>query len=224
MRSLTLHRALQYEALERVNWCGNILDIGGGAAARYRNIIERSMRVTSYESINVDPKIEPTYVADLSKPFDIPVRAYDIVVSINTFEHLRKPEEIIKRIPSLLVPGGRIVVVIPFLIRVHPSPHDYVRLTSEWWIETLAETGFTDIVVEPLVWDPFSSSAAVCAGVGPLKLVRRLLSPICGLLYASVKGFRGMRYPVNIGEKVGDYALGYLVEARHASGCTDVKL
>jgi len=123
----------------------------------------------------------------------------------------------------MLVPGGRIVVLIPFLIRVHPSPFDYVRLTSSWWSETLAEIGFTDIVIEPLVWDPFSSAAAVCEGVGPLKLLRRLSSAAYGLLYSTVKGLHGERYPVDIGEKIGEFALAYLVEARHPTGCTDLK-
>lgn len=107
----------------------------------------------------------------------------------------------------MLVPGGRLLVVVPFLIRVHASPHDYVRMTASWWTETLAEMGFDNIVVEPLVWDPIASASAVAAEVGPLRLVRRLLAPLYGLLYAVLKSEDGERYPVSIGEKVGEFAL-----------------
>jgi len=220
-RALSVHRAIEYEALERVEWRGDVLDIGGGDRAHYKPIICGSPAVAGYESINLDAGMEPTYVVDFSKAFEMPARTYDMVVSLNTLEHLRRPEEIIKRVPELLAPDGRLLVVVPFLIRVHASPYDYVRLTASWWTETLAEHGFDDIVVEPLVWDPVSSAAAVAADVGPFRLLRRLLSPLYGLLYAAVKGADGERYPPEIGEKVGEFALAYLVEARRGSQSVD---
>ncbi len=210
-RALSVFRAFEYEALERVDWRGDVLDIGGGACAHYKPIIDRNELVTGYESINMDAGMKPTYLADFSKPFEWPARTYDMVVSMNTLEHLRRPEEVVRRVHSVLAPGGRMLVVVPFLIRVHASPHDYVRLTASWWTETLAECGFDDIVVEPLVWDPIASGAAVASEVGPLRLLRRLLSPLYGLLYAALKGADGERYTATVGDKVAEFALAYLV-------------
>ena len=213
-RALSVHRALQYEALERVKWGGDILDIGGGERAHYKSIIEQQPGVSSYQSINMDPLMEPTYLKDFSEPFEIPEQTYDMVISLNTLEHVRRPDQLIRRMSEVLGPDGRLLIVVPFLIRVHASPHDYVRLTASWWMETLAEVGYNDIVVEPLVWDPITSAAAVAEEVGPFRMVRRLLSPFYGLLYATIKGGRGERYPSEIGEKIGEFALSYLVEAR----------
>jgi glycosyltransferase involved in cell wall biosynthesis len=213
-RSLSVHRALQYEMLERVDLHGYILDIGGGTRAHYKSIIDRSESVTGYDSINLDSRMEPTYTADFSKPFELPQRTYDMVISMNTFEHLRRPEEVLRRLPAVLMPGGRLLIVVPFLIRVHASPYDYVRLTASWWTETLAECGFDNIVVEPLVWDPISSAAAIVAEVGPLRLMRRLLAPLYGLIFSAISAKDGERYEAKVGEKIAEFALGYQVEAR----------
>ncbi len=213
-RSISVHRALQYEMLEKVDFHGYLLDIGGGKRAHYKPIIDRSESVTGYDSINLDNKMEPTYITDFSKPFELPQRTYDMVISLNTFEHLRRPEDILRRLPTVLVPGGRLLIVVPFLIRVHASPYDYVRLTASWWTETLAECGFDNIVIEPLVWDPISSAAAIVSEVGPLRLIRRLLAPLYGLIFSAISAKDGERYEGRIGEKIAEFALGYKVEAR----------
>lgn len=97
---------------------------------------------------------------------------------------------------------------------MHASPHDYMRMTPSWWIDTLVDLGFKDVTVEPLVWDPINSATAVALEVGPFRLLRRLLSPIGGLIYAYLKTNGGERYPAHVGNKVGEFALSYLVQAR----------
>lgn len=89
MRNISVHRALQYEALERVNWGGDVLDVGGGARAHYKDIIQRNVNVGDYQSINFDPNMQPTYIEDFSGDFKLPTRKYDMVISLNTMEHLR---------------------------------------------------------------------------------------------------------------------------------------
>ncbi len=212
-RNLSVHRALQYEALSKVSFGGAILDIGGGDLAHYKSLILNEPHVTSYASINISAEMHPTYQADLNDVSKLPLIKSDMVVSLNTLEHLRKPEYVLKYAFDVLNSKGKLVIIIPFLIRVHASPHDYVRLTATWWTETLMEIGFSRIIVEPLVWDPIASGAAVCGEVGPFRLARRLLWPLYGLLYSLIKGSHGDRYPEVIGAKVNEFALGYLIEA-----------
>ncbi|MFW8744863.1 class I SAM-dependent methyltransferase [Mesorhizobium japonicum] len=209
-----MHRALQYEALSNVSFGGSILDIGGGDLAHYMSLILSQPNVTSYASINISAEMLPTYQVDLTDVSKLPLIKSDMVVSLNTLEHLRRPECVLKYAYDVLNPNGKLVIIIPFLIRVHASPHDYVRLTATWWTETLMEIGFSEIIVEPLVWDPIASGAAVCGEVGPFRLVRRMLWPLYGLLYSFIKGSNEDRYPAVIGGKVSEFALGYLVEAR----------
>lgn len=213
-RKLSVHRALQYEALSKISFEGAILDIGGGDLAHYKPLVLNHPNVTSYASINISADIFPTYQADLSDASKLPLIKSDMVVSLNTLEHLRRPEDVLKYAYDVLNPNGKLVIIIPFLIRVHASPHDYVRLTATWWTETLMEIGFSEIIIEPLVWDPIASGAAVCGEVGPFRLTRRLLWPLYGLLYSFIKGSSGDRYPEVVGSKVNEFALGYLVEAR----------
>lgn len=214
MRNLSVHRALQYESLAKICWSGTVFDIGGGDLAHYRSLIVDQPNVKSYCSININAQMLPTFEGDLSDASKLPAVKSDMVVSLNTLEHLRCPEDVLKYAYGCLNLAGRLVVIVPFLIRVHASPYDYVRLTATWWVETLSEIGFAEIVVEPLVWDPISTGAAVSGEVGPFRLARRLLWPLYGLLYSFIKGKNGDRYPEAVGNKVSEFALGYLIEAK----------
>ena len=47
----------------------------------------------------------------------------------------------------MLRPGGVMEVVMPFVWKRHGYPHDYVRLTPQFFERIGRETGFADVVV-----------------------------------------------------------------------------
>jgi SAM-dependent methyltransferase len=51
-------------------------------------------------------------VGDLEKQ-PLPLGSFDLVVSSNTLEHLRRPDSFLQRLASSLAPGGRVVVALP---------------------------------------------------------------------------------------------------------------
>lgn len=146
-------RSLEYEQLHGLRLSGRTLDVGGGQHNSYYQLFKVDGVI---ESINISPKIGPTYIGDLNFPLPIATNSYDNVISLNTFEHIRNDTQAIAEAIRVLKPGGHFHFVIPFLYRVHGSPFDYHRHTAAWWIEYLIDCGLSpeNIFVEPLVWSP----------------------------------------------------------------------
>lgn len=69
-------------------------------------------------------------------------RQFDVIIAEHVFEHLRHPYAAAKNVLEMLKPGGRFLVVTPFLIRVHGSPHDYTRWTPDGLVGFLEDCGF----------------------------------------------------------------------------------
>lgn len=67
---------------------------------------------------------------------------FDIIIAEHVFEHLLRPYRAGKNVHEMLETGGYFLVVTPFLIRVHPNPHDCTRWTETGLQQLLIECGF----------------------------------------------------------------------------------
>ena len=72
--------------------------------------------------------------------------SFDAVVAIEIFENLRNPTLAASEVFRVLRPGGRALISIPFLFRVHGDPHDFQRFTASG-LETLFQK-FSSVSVE----------------------------------------------------------------------------
>ena len=67
---------------------------------------------------------------------------FDLVIAEQVLEHVLWPLRAVRHMGSMLRPGGTLLVTTPFLLRVHPSPHDCSRWTELGLKYLLAEAGF----------------------------------------------------------------------------------
>lgn len=67
---------------------------------------------------------------------------FDLIIADQVFEHLLWPYRAARNVFTMLRPGGHFLVATPFLIRIHPSPHDCSRWTETGLRYLLAECGF----------------------------------------------------------------------------------
>lgn len=209
---LSIYRMLEYEALSQLDYSGRVLDFGGGNKAHYVNDFKSWLQDGSYESINIAEEMEPTYLVARGGAFPIDADTFDMVLSVNTLEHVYEMDIALREIVRVLKPGGRIVFAVPFLFRVHGSPDDYNRPTPSWWFETLTRLGITELQITPLVWDIMTTGLSLTESSGPFRRLRRILVPLYGLLYAKIKApGPGERYPGPIGEALANGALGYII-------------
>lgn len=167
---LTLLRALEYDALKGLTLTGKTLDIGGGINNSYCSLLKINGEMMS---INIDPRMRPSVLADLNRPLPFLNSSFDNVISFNTFEHIKRDDAAVAEALRVLRPGGQFHFIVPFLYQVHGSPSDYHRHTYHWWIERITALGIdpAQLRIEPLVWDRLSSAYSF---VGHGKLGRGL--------------------------------------------------
>jgi len=67
---------------------------------------------------------------------------FDLIIADQLFEHLRWPYRAGRNVRAMLKPGGVFLITVPFLVRVHASPIDCTRWTSEGLYYFLQECGF----------------------------------------------------------------------------------
>jgi SAM-dependent methyltransferase len=71
-----------------------------------------------------------------------PPGRYDLIIAEHVFEHLLYPYRAARHVHGALRPGGWFLMTTPFLVGLHPCPHDCTRWTEEGARHFLAECGF----------------------------------------------------------------------------------
>lgn len=212
--NLSILRALEYEILEKIDIRGRVLDFGGGDKASYAQLLGAWKQNGSYESVNIDPNMQPTW--RIEPGGDLPVRPdnYDYVVTFNTLEHVYDVRLVLRQFYEALKSGGRLIIVVPFLFRVHGHPDDYFRGTPHWWQLTLTEIGFEDIGITPHLWGPISTGMSCSDLPGPFKKMRFHAALLLDILYAKIRFPRNyVKYEGELGRSICNSALGYLIQA-----------
>ena len=135
---------------------GNILDIGGGGGrgSHYRFLpIEKSTRV---QTVDVVARPDTNFVLDITKErVPLPDGSQNHNFLFNILEHLANPETAAREAHRLLKEGGTLLGTVPFLVNVHPDPHDFTRFTSEALEALFTRTGFTIEEIAPIGRGPF---------------------------------------------------------------------
>src|SRR5258708_2373165 len=88
----------------------------------------------------------PSYTSVEFPAFDIckdvlPGR-FDLVIAEHVFEHVRSPLRAAMNVREMLKPNGRLLVVTPFLYKVHPNPLDTGRWTEAGLRYLLEDAGY----------------------------------------------------------------------------------
>jgi len=115
-----------------------------GSRARCGVIRNDIFEGKDYVGVDVLPGENVTLLADahhLSRHFE--PESVDAVFSLNTFEHLAMPFQVILEINKILRPGGLIYLDAPQTIGLHEMPWDFFRFSDRAWESMLnAHTGF----------------------------------------------------------------------------------
>jgi SAM-dependent methyltransferase len=124
-----------------------LLDVGAGHG-------DFAEIFTGRQSVLLDvfPYPEIDIVCDLTQTVPFRAGSFDAVVLMNVLEHVYNSRALFSSVKALLKPGGVFVVAIPFLLKVHQAPYDFVRYThfslerlgQECGLELLSLEGYYD--------------------------------------------------------------------------------
>jgi SAM-dependent methyltransferase len=144
---MTPWRKEVYKALGKTELRGTVLDLGGSRKSGYHELLKG---VEKFDVVNLDEKTEPDYRFDLEQPFPLAAGAYDGVLALNILEHIYNYRSFVSECHRVVKRDGTLVIAIPFMVQVHPSPHDYFRYTEEALQKMLAEAGFRNVSIRPV--------------------------------------------------------------------------
>jgi len=87
-------------------------------------------------------------VTDLNKPLPFQDNVFDVIVMSNLIEHMPEPLALFKESKRILKQGGKIIITVPFYIKIHQAPYDFLRYT-EFMLERLLnnEELFTNVEI-----------------------------------------------------------------------------
>ena len=211
-KNLSCLRALEYERLGQLRLVGPLPAVGGGRNSLYRDLLPAD---AVYESINIDPAIEPTYLIGPGGAFPVADDSFPTCLCFNTLEHIYDARFVIDEIHRVLAPGGVAHITVPFIFRIHGHPDDYFRATPSWWRETLERAGFAEVELHPLIWGRYTSGANISGYRGILRRLRFHLTHLADLAYARIAFAGGDgRYSGRRGERICATSVGWFISAK----------
>ena len=185
---------------------GRILDIGGSSKLGYLELLKGKHTI---DINNIDESYGCTVQFDLEKKWPVQNDAYEGVLAINIMEHIFDYHNVLLESFRVLKQKGKIVIAVPFLVPIHPCPHDYWRFTEETLLKILEGAGFSDIAVRPVgtgVWGAVANLKYNAFGRIPILWI--LVEKIAYFCDAVLQFFGKGK---NFGSK--NYPLGYIVIA-----------
>ena len=81
--------------------------------------------------------------------------AYDLILCLNVLEHVFDTARAVRNLHAALVPGGRLIVAVPFAFPLHDEPHDYYRFTRHALERMLAAFDKVEVEVHGPTKMPF---------------------------------------------------------------------
>lgn len=101
-----------------------ILDVGAGRGD-FASALEKHRTV----ALEVYPYPEVDIVCDLTEINPFRPDSFDAILLLNVLEHVYDTHILLETLAGLLKPGGCLIVAIPFMVKLHQVPVDFVRFT-----------------------------------------------------------------------------------------------
>jgi len=161
-----------------------MVDIGCGQS-QFRDLVDRHYVC----GIDFYPYPAARVVTDLNRDLPLADSCCDIAILSNVLEHIYEPRSLLAETGRILQSGGRMLIVVPFFIKIHQPPYDFFRYTNFALDRLCREAGFAEVRVEPLgnLFDTYELDRSVRARIlrresaGPRRFALR------GLMWAERK-------------------------------------
>jgi len=202
----SLLRLAEHQALTNVSLEGSVIDLGGDTRSSYIACMPGNKTVTT---LNFSEKAGPDILHDLEQPLPIANAQFDHALLINVLEHIYDYRQLLREAVRVIRPGGKVVIVVPFLFPIHPSPQDFRRFSAEALRRECAQAGLANVSLVALGSGVFAARYVLLDRLLPKPLriaafysVRYGINLLDALFTAGTKATRRAYRPE-------DYPLGY---------------
>jgi SAM-dependent methyltransferase len=124
-----------------------IVDIGSGRG-HFRQLFsdfKKRLAIDFYPYPGVD------VVADITQKIPICSDLADVILLSNVLEHTPEPQRLLTECHRILKPGGgRLIILVPFIIKIHQAPYDFYRYTAFALEYLLDRAGFKKYAITSL--------------------------------------------------------------------------
>lgn len=121
---------------------GDVLDVGCGDM-HYKPLF----KFRTYTGVDQCPGADVQ--ADIRNlPFDSD--RFDTALCIQALEHVDDPHRVLAEVHRVLKKGGRFILTVPFIVRLHSVPHDYWRFSEHGIRYLMNRNGFRDVKILPM--------------------------------------------------------------------------
>lgn len=110
---------------------GRLADLGCGNVPFYhvyKELVTENICVDWPGSLHKNEYLD--LECDLNKPLPLEDNSFDTLVISEVLEHIANPELIWQEMTRILKPGGKLILSVPFMYKIHEAPHDYYRYTE----------------------------------------------------------------------------------------------
>lgn len=204
-------RRLLYPEFEKLALSGAVLDLGGARSSDYHKLFGGTYNM---KVANNNKSAQPDFLFDFENEFPIKDNSFDAVLCLNTLEHIYNYERFLNETKRVLKLSGKIVLAVPFLVQVHPSPKDYFRYSAQALKLMFESSGFEQVSVVAVGRGPFTAIVQILYNtlrVAPL----RILAFVSALVLDKCLGWCIGAYKKGGASRCdqSSYPLGYLVTA-----------
>lgn len=114
----------------------DVLDVGAGRGD-FKAIFSRQ----AYLGLDIYPYTETDLSVDLIEVCPFKPASFDLIVLANVLEHVYEYRKLVSVCAALLKPRGKLLVTVPFLLKLHQEPVDFHRYTRYTLENMAAENG-----------------------------------------------------------------------------------
>ena len=131
--------------LKIIKYDSTLLDIGAGGSP-FAKLFE------PFKTYKVDfrPYKGIDFLTDLNKPIPVFDGTFDGILMSNLLEHIPEPLALLQESHRILKQGGVLLVTVPFLIKVHQAPYDFLRYTEFMLKRLFSNAGFLQIRIRKI--------------------------------------------------------------------------
>ncbi len=125
------------QELEQTQPDALILDVGAGRGD-FADVLSGHQAL----ALDVYPYPEVDLVCDLTQINPFRPASIDVILLLNVMEHVYDAHALLESLAQILKPGGRLLVAIPFMVKMHQTPLDFARYTHYTLERFAADHGF----------------------------------------------------------------------------------